>query len=41
MRDASGEPITEKTQVRCPDCRELVHADAVKCKLCRVALISQ
>jgi hypothetical protein len=33
--------ISPKTHVRCPDCRELVRADARKCKHCGVALIPQ
>lgn len=35
---AGGEIATEKTHVRCPDCRELVRNDARKCKHCGVAL---
>ena len=30
---------TAETHVRCPDCRELVRADAVKCKHCGAALV--
>lgn len=41
MRDASGEVITPKTHVRCPDCRELVRKDANKCKHCAAALRPQ
>lgn len=33
-RDESGQPITERTHARCPDCRELVRRDASKCKHC-------
>lgn len=40
-RDESGQVITAKTHVRCPDCRELVRADARKCKHCGIALIPQ
>lgn len=29
------------THVRCPDCRELVRADAVKCKHCGAKLVPQ
>lgn len=29
----------ERTHVRCPDCRELVRADARKCKHCGIALV--
>lgn len=36
--DSSGQAITESTHVRCPDCRELVRADARKCKHCGTAL---
>jgi len=39
--DASGEKITPETHVRCPDCKELVRADARKCKHCGTALIPQ
>lgn len=39
--DESGQPITPETHVRCPDCRELVRADARKCKHCGTALIPQ
>lgn len=39
--DASGEAISPKTHVRCPDCKELVRADAVKCKHCGAKLIPQ
>ena len=31
--------VTPRTHVRCPDCRELVRADARKCKHCGVELI--
>ena len=30
---------TPDTHVRCPDCREFVFADAVKCKHCGAALV--
>ena len=40
-RDESGEVITSKSHVRCPDCRELVRHDARKCKHCGTALIPQ
>lgn len=40
-RDESGQPITEITHVRCPDCRELVRRDARKCKHCGTALTPQ
>lgn len=32
---------TPQTHVRCPDCRELVRADARKCKHCGVPLAPQ
>lgn len=32
---------TPQTHVRCPDCRELVHKDARKCKHCGCALVPQ
>ena len=32
---------TPDTHVRCPDCRELVRFDAVKCRYCSCALIPQ
>ena len=35
------EAITPETHVRCPDCRELVRCDAIKCKHCGTALIPQ
>lgn len=38
---AGGEVATPDTHVRCPDCRELVRADARKCKHCGTALIPQ
>lgn len=41
LRDGSGEVITPETHVRCPDCRELVRADAKKCKHCGSALVPQ
>lgn len=41
LRDISGEAITPETHVRCPDCRELVRADAKKCKHCGSALLPQ
>jgi hypothetical protein len=36
LRDAS-QPVTQadnSPQIRCPDCRELIRADARKCKHC-------
>jgi hypothetical protein len=37
-----GEEVpTPQTHVRCPACRELVRADARKCKHCGTALIPQ
>jgi hypothetical protein len=38
-KDASGEPITSKTHIRCPECREVVRKDARKCRHCGTALI--
>lgn len=39
---AAGEQrATPNTHVRCPDCRELVYADAVRCRHCGVKLIPQ
>lgn len=38
---ADGEAISTSTHVRCPDCRELVRADARKCKHCGIALVPQ
>lgn len=35
---ASGKP-TPETHVRCPDCRELVHMEARKCKHCGCKLV--
>ena len=35
---ASGEVISTKTHVRCPDCRELVRMDARVCKHCGISL---
>jgi hypothetical protein len=35
----NGEAVTPETHVRCPDCRELVRADARKCKHCGTALV--
>lgn len=40
-RDASGDAITSTSHVRCPDCRELVRADALKCKHCGTGLKPQ
>jgi uncharacterized paraquat-inducible protein A len=37
----NGEVATPETHVRCPECRELVRADARKCKHCGVALVPQ
>jgi hypothetical protein len=31
---------TAETHVRCPACKELVHADATKCKHCGTALVA-
>lgn len=39
--DETGAMITEKTHVRCPDCRELVRRDARKCKHCGASLVPQ
>lgn len=33
------EPVTPETHVRCPACRELVRADASKCKHCGTTLV--
>jgi hypothetical protein len=41
VRDAAGEVVTPQTHVRCPDCRELVRADALKCKHCGTRLVPQ
>ena len=38
---AGGEVATPQTHVRCPDCKELVRKDAVKCKHCGSALVPQ
>lgn len=38
---AGGEIATPQTHVRCPDCKELVRKDAVKCKHCGSALVPQ
>lgn len=38
---AGGAAVTPDTHVRCPDCRELVRADARKCKHCGTALVPQ
>ncbi len=38
---AGGEIATPDTHVRCPDCKELVRADAVVCKHCHSKLIPQ
>lgn len=35
---ANNEVPTAESHVRCPDCRELVRADARKCKHCGTAL---
>lgn len=37
LRDAPS----PKTHVRCPDCKELVRKDAVKCKHCGTRLVPQ
>lgn len=34
-----GSTTSPLTHVRCPDCKELVHAEAVKCKHCGAVLI--
>lgn len=34
-------PPTSETHVRCPDCRELVRADARKCRHCGAGLVPQ
>jgi hypothetical protein len=38
---AGADAPTPETHVRCPDCRELVRYDAVKCKHCGAALVPQ
>lgn len=38
-RAAEIEPVTAETHVRCPECRELVRADARLCKHCKTALV--
>lgn len=38
---AGGEAVSPETHVRCPDCRELVRADAVKCRHCGCKLTPQ
>lgn len=38
---AQGELPQPDTHVRCPECRELVRADARKCKHCGAALVPQ
>jgi hypothetical protein len=35
------EAPTPETHVRCPECRELVRADAVKCRHCGATLVPQ
>jgi Na+/H+-dicarboxylate symporter len=37
----NGEVATTETHVRCPECRELVRADARKCKHCGTQLVPQ
>lgn len=37
----AGDAPTPQTHVRCPECRELVRADARKCKHCGTALVPQ
>lgn len=39
LRAPSGEAISDKTHVRCPDCKELIRADASKCRYCGAALV--
>ena len=43
LRDASRPvaPVDNSPQIRCPDCRELIRADARKCKHCGITLIPQ
>lgn len=38
---AAAEQPTPETHVRCPDCRELVRAEARRCKHCGITLIPQ
>lgn len=35
------EAISPDTHVRCPDCKELIRADARKCKHCSCSLVPQ
>jgi hypothetical protein len=35
---SAGEAVSPETHARCPDCRELVRADAVRCKHCGATL---
>ena len=39
--DVAAPGINPRTHVKCPDCRELVLADAKKCKHCGTALVPQ
>lgn len=39
LRSSSGEAISEKTHVRCPECKELIRIDAAKCRYCGTALV--
>jgi hypothetical protein len=46
LKDISVDPGMDdtpspETHVRCPDCRELVRMDAIKCKHCGTTLIPQ
>lgn len=38
-RAEDGSVVSAKTHVRCPDCKELVRAEARKCKHCGAALL--
>lgn len=40
-RHKKGVEPTPETHVKCPDCRELVRADANVCKHCRCKLVPQ
>jgi len=40
-KDEMGRAISPDTHVRCPDCKELVRRDAIKCKHCSTTLIAQ
>lgn len=41
LRSDSGELITTRTHIRCPTCKELIRADASKCRFCGEALVPQ